>query len=139
MAKNARKLLFFISTMLAFRIATSRGRIDKSKLYEKLSIVPTVVVDGLVTRFTETSRGSSTSVVFPQHPTFPPLTGLTVFAVIDRSQVTTQTQTNLLTYLFALCLRVDRYSTDTSLIAADLTMSVPKYDFDVLLISVLTN
>ena len=127
--QHARKLLFYISSMLAFRITTSRGRIDKPKLYEKLSRVPTVVVDGLVARFTETSRGSSTSVIYPQRPMFPPLTGLSFFSLIDRSQVTTQTQTNLLTYLFALCLRVDRYSTDTSIIAADLSMSVPMYVF----------
>jgi len=46
---------------------------------------------------------------------------------VNRSQVTTLTQTSLLTHIFALCLRVDNYSTDTSLIAADLQMAVRKY------------
>jgi DNA-directed RNA polymerase I subunit RPA49 len=109
--------------MLAFRV-TAKGKIDKPKLYEKLSNIPTVVVDGLAMRFTETSRGSLTSVTSCLGLGYPVIDRI---VLINRSQVTTQTQTSLLTHMFALCLRVDRYSTDTSLIAADLSMSVPKY------------
>lgn len=36
-------------------------------------------------------------------------------------------ETMLLTHMFALCLRVDDYATDTTLIAKDLSMSVAKY------------
>jgi len=41
-------------------------------------------------------------------------------------QTTTQTKTTILTYIFALCLRVDDYATDTTLLAADLAMPVIK-------------
>jgi DNA-directed RNA polymerase I subunit RPA49 len=36
-------------------------------------------------------------------------------------------ETMLLTHMFALCLRLDDYSTDSTLIAKDLSMSVVKY------------
>ena len=42
-------------------------------------------------------------------------------------QCTTQTKTTVLTYMFALCLRVDDYATDSALIASDLAMPVAKY------------
>lgn len=37
--------------------------------------------------------------------------------------MTTQTETKLLTYMFALCLHIDGFATDSSLIAKDLSMS----------------
>src|SRR5882672_5706250 len=49
---------------------------------------------------------------------------LTLF--IFSLQTTTQTQTTILTYIFALCLRVDDYAADTTLIAGDLAMPVIK-------------
>ena len=35
-------------------------------------------------------------------------------------------ETNLLTHMFALCLRVDEWATDTTILAGDLSMSVTK-------------
>ena len=37
--------------------------------------------------------------------------------------MTSENETSLLTHLFSLCLKVDEYATDTTLIAADLKMS----------------
>ena len=49
------------------------------------------------------------------------------YFVIFSLQTTTQTKTTVLTYMFALCLRVDDYATDTTLVAADLAMPATKY------------
>ncbi|KAH7920228.1 RNA polymerase I associated factor, A49-like protein [Leucogyrophana mollusca] len=95
------KLLFYISSMLAFRNATFK-KFDKASVQEKLAGVPGAVVDGLLARFTETARGST------------------------EARVTSQSETLLLTSMFALCLRVDDFATDTSLIAADLSQPVAK-------------
>lgn len=43
-----------------------------------------------------------------------------------RLKVTSQTETMLMTYMLALCLRVDDFATDTELIAHDLGMPAPK-------------
>lgn len=59
---NNRKILLYISAMLAFRKATEFKKIEKEKVYERLSGVPGIVIDSLLSRFTETSRGSSRSV-----------------------------------------------------------------------------
>lgn len=40
-----------------------------------------------------------------------------------RHQMTTKTETTLLTHLLALCLKVDNYATDTTVIAQDLSRS----------------
>jgi DNA-directed RNA polymerase I subunit RPA49 len=50
--------LYYISVMFAFRWA-SKGAIEKTQLQEKLGGVPSIIVDGLLARFTETSRGSA--------------------------------------------------------------------------------
>lgn len=41
--------------------------------------------------------------------------------------MTSDNETNLLTHLFSLCLKIDDYATDTKLIAADLKMSTTRY------------
>ncbi|KAG6374130.1 RNA polymerase I associated factor, A49-like protein [Boletus reticuloceps] len=86
--------------MMAFRNITFR-KFDKLIVYEKLSGVPSIIIDGLISRFTETPRGST------------------------EPQSTSQTETLLLTHMFALCLRVDDYATDTTLIANDLSQKGP--------------
>ncbi|KAF9228125.1 RNA polymerase I associated factor, A49-like protein [Gyrodon lividus] len=90
------KTLMYISTMMSFRNLTLRT-FDKATIHEKLAVVPSIVIDGLLARFTETARGST------------------------QPQLTSQTETMLLTYMFALCLRIDDYATDTTLIASDLS------------------
>ncbi|GBE87161.1 RNA polymerase I associated factor, A49-like protein [Sparassis latifolia] len=97
--KSEMKILLYISSMFAFKTA-QRIVSDKEALQKRLSSVPGPVLDGLLSRFTESAR--NTSVV----------------------QVTTQSETMLLTYMFALCLRLDDYATDTTLIAHDLSMPV---------------
>ncbi|KDQ55898.1 hypothetical protein JAAARDRAFT_180037 [Jaapia argillacea MUCL 33604] len=99
--KSDLKILFYISTMLAFRQVTSRS-VDKQKVQDRLKSVPSIVVEGLLSRFTETVRGSS------------------------EARTTTASQTSLLTHMFALCLRIDDFATDTSLLAGDLSMEVAK-------------
>ena len=45
---------------------------------------------------------------------------------IRRVHVTQEMETNVLTHMFALCLRVDEWATDTTILAGDLSMSVTK-------------
>ena len=47
--------------------------------------------------------------------------------VTSSTKITPQTEAMLLSYMFALCLRVDDYATDTTLLAKDLGMAVTKY------------
>ncbi|KAJ3478951.1 hypothetical protein NLI96_g9400 [Meripilus lineatus] len=99
--KKDLQILVYISTMIAFKQA-SRTIKDKTALQERLKGVPGVVVDGLVSRFTESARESNVA------------------------QMTSAMETKLLTYMFALCLRIDDYATDTSVLAKDLQMSTPQ-------------
>jgi len=43
-----------------------------------------------------------------------------------RAHVTQEMETNLLTHMFALCLRADEWATDTTALAGDLSMPVAK-------------
>ncbi|THG94133.1 hypothetical protein EW026_g7279 [Hermanssonia centrifuga] len=101
--KTHLKLLLYISAMFAFKNASKLVN-DKQALQERLKGVPSVVVDGLLSRFTETSRDK------------------------NQTKITPQTETMMLTYMFALCLRVDDYATDTTLLAMDLAMAATKVD-----------
>ncbi|KJA17181.1 hypothetical protein HYPSUDRAFT_146886 [Hypholoma sublateritium FD-334 SS-4] len=98
--KKNLKIILYISAMLAFRQACFGKTIEKEKLYERLSAVPSIVADGLLSRFTETARGSTSY------------------------QSTSATKTSILTHIFALCLKLDEYATNTTVIAHDLSMSV---------------
>ena len=51
---------------------------------------------------------------------------LSVRHFATRAQITPQTETMLLSYMFALCLRVDDYATDTETVAHDLSMPPAK-------------
>ncbi|KAI0339086.1 RNA polymerase I associated factor, A49-like protein [Trametopsis cervina] len=95
------KILLYISSLFAFRSA-SRIVNDKQALQDRLKHVPNIVVDGLLSRFTETSKDK------------------------NEARITPQSETLLLTYMFALCLRVDDYATDTTLLAKDLSLAVTK-------------
>ncbi|TFK37691.1 RNA polymerase I associated factor, A49-like protein [Crucibulum laeve] len=98
--KKNMKIIFYISAMLAFRQTVARKEVTKDQVYEKLASVPGIIVDSLLARFTETARDSTSH------------------------QSTSATQTNLLTHIFALCLKVDNYATDTSMMAKDLGMKI---------------
>ena len=54
-----RKILLYISAMLAFRQVAQQKSLEKEKVSERLGAVPGVTVESLITRFTETVRGSS--------------------------------------------------------------------------------
>jgi DNA-directed RNA polymerase I subunit RPA49 len=62
-ATTLRKILFYISSMFLFRM-NSRSVHDKSKLQQRMSTVPNDIIDGLLSRFTERSRESTTYVRF---------------------------------------------------------------------------
>lgn len=49
--------------MIAFHKATFKD-INKDAIQQKLSMVPSVVIDGLLSRFTETARGSMEYVLY---------------------------------------------------------------------------
>ncbi|KIK09570.1 hypothetical protein K443DRAFT_390225 [Laccaria amethystina LaAM-08-1] len=98
--KKRMKILLYISAMLGFRQALLRKDFDKDYLYEKFSGVPSIVLDSLVSRFTEVSRGST------------------------KHQATSATKTLILTNIFALCLKLDKFASDTDLLAHDLSMKV---------------
>ncbi|EIN05934.1 RNA polymerase I associated factor A49-like protein [Punctularia strigosozonata HHB-11173 SS5] len=103
--KRILKVIVYISAMIAFREATMRGRdFEKQKLQESqmLKAVPGPVLDGFLSRFAEQPRGST------------------------KYQVTSQKRALLLAYMFALCLHVDNFATDTSLIANDLAQPTTK-------------
>jgi len=99
--KTTLKLLFAISSMFAFYNAR-RNVSDKEKLQERLSRIPATLLDGLFSKFTDSARGST------------------------KARVTPEMETNLLTHMFALCLRVDEWATDTAALAGDLSMPVAK-------------
>ncbi|KAF5332926.1 hypothetical protein D9758_015956 [Tetrapyrgos nigripes] len=95
------KLLYYISTLFAFRrIHFGKDGLEKDVLSEKLKDIPSILIDGLITRFTETTRDSTAC------------------------RVTSATETKLLAYLFALCLRVDGFTSDPNVLAKDLSLSV---------------
>ncbi|EJF57477.1 RNA polymerase I associated factor, A49-like protein [Dichomitus squalens LYAD-421 SS1] len=99
--KRELKTVYYVSAMIAF-YKNSRIVGDKDALQHKLASVPSIILDGLISRFTEKERST------------------------NKPKMTPQTETMLLTYMFALCLRVDDYATDTETIAHDLSMPPAK-------------
>ena len=114
-----RKLLFAISSMLAFyNVRRSVG--DKQKLQERLIRIPTTLLDGLFSKFTDSARGSTKYVILQA------IIHVLTRERRSRAHVTQALETNLLTHIFALCLRVDEWATDTTILAVDLSMPVVK-------------
>ncbi|KAI0712757.1 RNA polymerase I associated factor, A49-like protein [Cerioporus squamosus] len=95
--KTELKTVYYISTMMAF-LKNARNVGDKDALQQRLSGVPSIVLDGLVSRFTEKERDT------------------------NKPKITPQTETLLLTHMLALCLRLDTYAADIETIAHDLSM-----------------
>ena len=62
-------MLIYVSVMLAFRgVIGGRNIPDRTVLLERLAPAPGAVVDGLLSRFTETPRGSTKCVLLlPPH------------------------------------------------------------------------
>ena len=112
------KIVYYISTMMAF-YRNSRNVGDKDALQQKLSGVPPIVLDGLLSRFTETER-STNKYARPLNASHADQ------LTICRSKMTPQTETMLLTYMFALCLRQEDYAADVETLAHDLSMPPQK-------------
>src|ERR1700677_5243827 len=98
--------------MFTFRGVVGKSVPDRTVILERLAPAPEAVVDGLLSRFTETPRGSAKCVMCPLR--------IMLAYIGPRAQMTTENETRLLTHLFSLCLKVDDYATDTALIAVDL-------------------
>ncbi|KAH7872667.1 Rpa49 subunit specific to nuclear RNA polymerase I [Lentinula edodes] len=99
--KRKLKMLLYVSIMFLFRRIISHPKgLDKDSIIEKMNNVPTVVVDGLLSRFTETTRGSSVHIL------------------------TSSMSTKFMAYLLALCLRVDDFVSNPKTLADDLSLSV---------------
>lgn len=96
-------------------------RMDKQTVHQKMKGVPALIVDGLLSRFTETSRDSDGSVSWPDLIVHNPLTGFSYSHML-----TSGMDTKLLSYMFALCLRVDGYMSNPEVIAKDLSLPTPK-------------
>lgn len=94
---------------------------DKEALQKRLQDIPPVVVDGLLSRFTETVRNTSEYV---QTLHYKCTAILKKFE--HRFRSTSQTETILLTHMFALCLRIDDYAADIATLAHDLSMASSK-------------
>jgi len=62
MSNSRRKLLFAISAIFAFYSAR-RNVSDKGKLQERLSRIPATLLDGLLSKFTDSARGSTKCVI----------------------------------------------------------------------------
>lgn len=99
----------------------SRQLGDKTALSERLKNVPPIVLDGLFSRFTESARDKNECVDPLNHPE--------ASLIYIRAKITPQKETLLLTHMFALCLRLDDYATDTTLLASDMSMSITAYVF----------
>ncbi|KAG8838999.1 DNA-directed RNA polymerase I subunit rpa49 [Serendipita sp. 400] len=97
--KTSAKLLFYISSMLAFRRVAFKP-MEQEDLRGRLVSVPEPIVDSLITRFTEGLRGSTIVHLTPPK------------------------EMELIAHLLALCLRVDHYVCDPKVLAADLGMSL---------------
>ena len=59
--------MYYVSTMLAFH-KNSRSEGDKDALQQRLAMVPSIVLDGLLSRFTEKERGTNKWVIRPLNP-----------------------------------------------------------------------
>ncbi|KAH9852921.1 RNA polymerase I associated factor A49-like protein [Lenzites betulinus] len=99
--KTDLKIVYYIATMMAFS-KNSRNVGDKEALQQRLPGVPPIVLDGLISRFAETERST------------------------NKPKMTPQTETTLLTYMFALCLQIEDFAADVETLAHDLSMAPTK-------------
>ena len=55
----SRKMLAYVASLLTFRAVVGKHVPEREKLLEKMTPVPELVVDALLSRFTENARGST--------------------------------------------------------------------------------
>lgn len=60
-------MLIYASVMFTFHGVAGRSVPDRTVISERLAPAPEAVIDGLLSRFTETPRGSSKCVLSPLH------------------------------------------------------------------------
>lgn len=101
--KRKLKIVVYIAAMFAFRKLMSFVRqgegIEKHEVVQRMSAVPTLIAESLLARFSEVPRGATSHIS------------------------TAGTELNLLSHVFALCLQVDGFASDTSVLAHDLSMT----------------
>lgn len=56
-------MLVYVATLLTFRAVVGKHVPEREKLMEKMAPVPEIVVDALLSRFTENARGSTTYAI----------------------------------------------------------------------------
>ncbi|KAH8112061.1 Rpa49 subunit specific to nuclear RNA polymerase I [Phellopilus nigrolimitatus] len=100
--KKQIKIILYIACLFAFRIGAPKLVNNREELQQRLWGIPTIVLDGILSRFSETLRGST------------------------EAKFTTDNQVTLMTHMFALCLHVDNFASDPTLIAADLSEPVSR-------------
>ncbi|KAI3612708.1 rpa49 subunit specific to nuclear rna polymerase i [Moniliophthora roreri] len=103
-ARKTWKLVYYVSALFQLRWITGRKGLSKDIIHRKMKGVPTIIVDGLLSRFTETSRDNSAL-----------------------HSLTSGMETKLLAYLLALCLRVDGYASNPEVIARDLSLPAARH------------
>ena len=112
--------MVYVSAMMAFYVSAHKLCNDHDALQQRLSGVPSNVIDGLLERFTDKLRGSAELVIFRF------VLGSSLTLARCRRRFSTENQIMLLTHMFALCLRVDNYATDTAILANDLKETVTR-------------
>ena len=97
------RLLLHLSQLLAFRGAVGRkDALERSNLMEKLGSPASIIVDGLLERYTEVQRSADQGA--------------------DVRKVTVATEVKLVSYLLVVALSIDSWGTDVGTIADDLKM-----------------
>jgi DNA-directed RNA polymerase I subunit RPA49 len=113
---HVRRILFYISALFLFRTQTSKP-VERVDLQERLSSLPDVIIETMIAQFTESARGSTRCAdLWAMLESF-------LHQFFYRVQSTPQKETKLLTYALVLCLQVDHFVCDPSIIASDLSLS----------------
>ncbi|KAK7045471.1 DNA-directed RNA polymerase I subunit rpa49 [Paramarasmius palmivorus] len=102
-ARKTWKVVYYVSALFQLRWVLGRKGMSKDSIHQKMNRVPTIIVDGLLSRFTETTRDSSAT-----------------------HTLTSGMETKLLSYMLALCLRADGYSSNPEVIAKDLSLAATR-------------
>jgi DNA-directed RNA polymerase I subunit RPA49 len=97
--KRSLKMIYYIAALLVFRRVTRSKELDRDNITQKMEGIPGVIVEGMMNRFMEVPRSGS------------------------KFKATKDKQNLLCTYIFALCLKVDQFYTDTTVLSRDLALA----------------
>ncbi|TFK95422.1 A49-like RNA polymerase I associated factor-domain-containing protein [Pterulicium gracile] len=99
--KKTLKIIYYIAALLSFkRVVGGSKPVEREAIMQKMGTVPSIIVDAMLNRFAEMLRAGA------------------------QYKATTDKQNLLMTHVFALCLKVDSFFTDTSVLSRDLSLSV---------------